>query len=192
MASILGVETLQHTNGTTAATIDSSGVASLTSGSIGKIGTPVSLNGLSETEYTSLPSDVSAIDVTFSAASFGTADGFIGVQLGTASGYETSSYWVANPYMANGGSTSANHNTNYADFRLFNFGNTSNVIYFHYRIMNHGSNNWLASGHGYTEFNSYYIWLTGYKSLSDTLTKVKIKTATGNFDAGTVNLNYYR
>ena len=28
MASILGVETLQHTNGTTAATIDSSGVVS--------------------------------------------------------------------------------------------------------------------------------------------------------------------
>lgn len=190
MASIIGVETLQHTNGTTAATIDSSGVVSLTDGSIGKIGTPVSLNGLSETEYTGLPSDVSAIDVTFSAASFGTANGFIGVQLGTASGYETSSYYVSNPYMATSGSVG--HNTNYADFRLYNFGNASNVIYFHMRIMNHGSNNWFASGQGYTEYGSYYIWLTGYKSLSDTLTKVKIKTATGNFDAGTVNLNYYR
>lgn len=188
----LDLSTIKDGTGTnTAMTIDSNGVASLTSGSIGKIGTPVSLNGLSETEYTSLPSDVSAIDVTFAAASFGTADGFIGIQLGTASGYETSGYYVANPYMASG-STSSNHNTNYADFRLFNFGNVANVIYFHYRIMNHGSNNWLASGHGYTEHGSYYIWLTGYKSLSDTLTKVKIKTATGNFDAGTVNVNYYR
>ena len=188
----LDLSTIKDGTGTnTAMTIDSSGVASLTSGSIGKIGTPVSLNGLSETEYTSLPSDVSAIDVTFAAASFGTADGFIGVQLGTASGYETSGYYVANPYMTSG-STSSNHNTNYADFRLFNFGNVANVFYFHYRIMNHGSNNWLASGHGYTENGSYYVWLTGYKSLSDTLTKVKIKTATGNFDAGTVNVNYYR
>ena len=191
MASILNVDQIKNAAGTSAMTIDSSGVASFTSGSVSKIGTPVSLNGLSETEYTGLPSDVSAIDVTFSAASFGTSHGFIGVQLGTASGYETSGYYVANPYMTNG-STSAGHNTNYADFRLYNFGHISNVIYFHMRIMNHGSNNWLASGNGYTELGSYYIWLTGYKSLSDTLTKVKIKTATGNFDAGTVNVNYQR
>jgi len=190
MASILNVDQINNAAGTTALTIDSGGVASFTSGSVSKIGTPVSLNGLSETEYTGLPSDVSAIDVTFSAASFGTADGFIGVQLGTASGYETSSYYVSNPYMSTSGSVG--HNTNYADFRLYNFGNASNVIYFHMRIINHGSNNWFASGQGYTEYGSYYIWLTGYKSLSDTLTKVKIKTATGNFDAGTVNVNYQR
>jgi len=191
MASIIGVETLQHTNGTTAATIDSGGVVSLTDGSIGKIGTPVSVNGLSSTEYTGLPSDVSAIDISFSAVSNDTSNGFPGIVLGTSSGYETSNYFNNNPYMSSSSQFSG-HNTNRSAFVLDSFGVAANSHYFHLRIVNHGSNNWIANGQGYTTSGPYNYWYMGHKTLSDTLTKVKIQVATGNFDAGTVNLNYYR
>ena len=72
MASIIGVETLQHTNGTTAATIDSSGVINQPAKPImsGRMGTQVSMGGSQAIKFTEFFVDQGGITYNASTGAF--------------------------------------------------------------------------------------------------------------------------
>lgn len=190
MASIIGVNEIQHTNGTSAATVGTDGVMTLTAGTIGKVGTKQTLSGNSSVEFTGIPSDVSAIEFSLVDVSDSSSSGLLGWELGTSGGYVQSGYDCVNPYASSSvGGTTAGTKTS---FEIFNFGNPGNSFTGTLRIVNHGSDEWVANGQFHSTLGPYILWLVGHKDLGDTLTKIKFKTSSSTFDAGSITMNYIR
>lgn len=139
-------------------------------------------------DFTGIPSWVKRITVMFSGVSTsGTSD--IQIQIGDSGGIETSGYIGGNGVIRNGGTT-----TNYAFSAGFlvssEIGATTNssgsVL-----LCLIGSNNWSING--VVSLNGNRTTCSGgVKTLSDTLTQVRITTANGTdtFDAGTINILY--
>jgi hypothetical protein len=74
MASIIGVETLQHTNGTTAATIDSSG--SIAIEQYAKVESPVAFNAYLTGNITGFDTTNFALSVAFNATTYNLNNNF--------------------------------------------------------------------------------------------------------------------
>jgi hypothetical protein len=136
-------------------------------------------------DFTGIPSWVKRVTVMFSGVSTnGTS--VIQVQLGDAGGVETTGYasstWTANTNNANFTSGFAIRTSNAA--AILNSG--------HVMLTLIGSNTWVASGvMGRTDAADTSVY-GGNKTLSDTLTQVRITTVNGTdtFDAGTINIIY--
>jgi hypothetical protein len=190
MASILGVETLQHTNGTTAATIASTGVVTFAKPQPPLVGSPVSLSGLSNKTFTGIPAGTNRFTVVLDDVSHGTNNGHLKLQLGTSSGLETGGLYLNND--SNGTSTNSfagfgNGTAN--DFRLTAWTNAGVAMSGTITFTHLGSNKWMMGSHLIARSHSaYFIALTGQVNLSAECTQIKVFPATGNFDAGNVNL----
>lgn len=136
-------------------------------------------------DFTDLPSWVRRLTVNFFGVSTDGSNNYI-IQLGTATGFETSSYVASTSSM--GASTVAS-STSTTGFVIAN-GNPSYTLGGSMVFTLLGSNRWSASG--MFAYPNGTISAAGHKQIADTLTKVRITTLVGTntFDAGYVNILY--
>ena len=150
-------------------------------------GTAVSASGTS-VDFTGIPSTAKRITVMFSGVSTN-GSSFIQIQLGDSGGVETTGY--VGVMMTSGGGGTADtaittgfgvrqNSAGYISDGLITIGKLSGNTYA-------ASGTLAASGAGTGTFVT-----SGSKTLSDTLTQVRITTVNGTdtFDAGTINIMY--
>lgn len=137
-------------------------------------------------DFTSIPSWVKRITVMFNGVSLsGTAN--ILVQIGDSGGIENTSY-VSSSTAFTGAAGSTVSST--AGF-IIATGTASYLVSGIMTITLVGSNLWVESGNG--KVSTTACWISGGdKTLSDTLTQVRITTTNGTdtFDAGSINILY--
>ena len=139
-------------------------------------------------DFTSIPSWVKRVTVMFTGCSrSGTSDPLI--QLGDAGGFETTGYLGAG---SNVGTTSVATSGFTTGFGL-NLGGTASIVYHGtVSVFLIGANTWACSG-VLARSDATGTGLTGgSKTLSDTLTQIRITHVNGTdtFDAGTINIMY--
>ena len=172
----------------TTPTLTSPTFAGTPSGSIITSGTAVASTSGTSIDFTSIPSWVKRITVMFNGVSTnGTTTPLI--RLGDSGGIETTGYVTSISVMVSTVSTAA-----YASaFPLQDGISSSSLISGAVTIslLNASTNTWVATG-GITRDTAHQSLLTGSKSLSDTLTQVRITTVSGTdtFDAGSINILY--
>jgi len=134
-------------------------------------------------DFTGIPSWVKRITVMFNGVSTSGNSNFL-VQLGDSGGVETTGY-------VSGAGSRVGETTSTAGFILSqsNSGATTNSGLV--QIMTVSSNAWVTSG-VLVRSDGFSTGFGGNKSLSDTLTQVRITTVNGTdtFDAGTINIIY--
>jgi len=151
-------------------------------------GTAVASTSGTSIDFTSIPSWVKRITVMFNGVS-GNGTSQFQVQIGDAGGFETTGY--------SGGTTSTTAAATYsAGFQIIAATNAAaNVWQSTITLVKIDGNIWCSTSQacvisgvatGSTQ------WGTGAKSLSDTLTQVRITTVNGTdtFDAGSINILY--
>lgn len=184
----LGVTTLAHTNGTTAATIASTGVVTFAKPQPPLVGSPIALSGLSNKTFTGIPSGTNRFTVVLDDVS-GPSNGYLKLQLGTAGGLETGGVYLTNDANGTGGNFYGYGNGTANDFRLTAWSNENANISGTITFTHLGSNKWMVGAHLISrQYLTYFVTLTGQVNLSAECTQVKVFPATGNFDAGNVNL----
>ena len=135
-------------------------------------------------DFTGIPVWAKQITVMFSGVSLsGTSD--ILVQLGDAGGFETTGYLSSG--SATGTGTAVSNSTAGMIIRSAAASITSGIMV----LQNITGNSWVASFSG-KQSSSASSSGGGDKTLSDTLTQVRITTVNGTdtFDAGTINITY--
>lgn len=176
-ASLTGAETLTNK------TIQSSTIQ----GGALTLSTAVTASGTA-VDFTGIPSWVKRVTVMFSGLSTnGTSIPLI--QLGDAGGIENTGY-SATAVGISGSGTSANTYT--AGFGLIAASHLASNTYFGFVQFDLlSSNNWVAVGNLAIPAVSG-VMIAGGKTLSDTLTQVRVTTTNGTdtFDAGTINIMY--
>jgi hypothetical protein len=147
-------------------------------------GTAVTASGTA-VNFTGIPSWAKRITVMFSGVSTnGTSQ--TQIQLGDAGGFETSGYV---------GTTGLNSSfVNYSSGFTFDTASSVSAATVRYgaMILNYvGANMWVVCGTGGNGASGVF-YFGGTKTLSDTLTQVRITTVNGTdtFDAGTINILY--
>ena len=149
----------------------------------------VSTSGTS-VDFTSIPSWVKRITVMLSGVSTnGTS--IRQIQLGDSGGVETTSY-VAMVSNVQTTSNTTRGVTATTGFILSHAGAATDVLNGAVSFSLLGSNIWVASGNLYESGSGGLNSVSGTKTLSDTLDRVRITTVNGTdtFDAGTINIIY--
>ena len=150
---------------------------------------PASPSAVASIDFTSIPSWVKRITVMFSGISTsGTSN--IQLQLGDAGGFETSGYSGAMSRMGAAAVATSQYPT--TGFLLVNDLLAADVLSGVFILPLIGSNIWCGT-HQLSEHASTASFAgSGTKTLSDTLTQVRITTVGGTdtFDAGTINIMY--
>lgn len=140
----------------------------------------------SSIDFTGIPSWVKRITVMFSGVSLsGTSD--ILVQLGDAGGFETTGYLSTCSAMSSG---TTGVSTSTAGM-IIRSAAAASVVSGIMTIQNLTGNSWVASFSGKQSATAGSTG-GGDKTLSDTLTQVRIRTVNGTdtFDEGTINIIY--
>lgn len=141
-------------------------------------------------DFTGIPSWAKRITLMFSEVSTNGTSNWL-IQLGTASGVETSGYLGVGGFS---GATSGG--TNYTAGFGLQIGSATHVMHgsFFINLLNPTTNTWTCTGScGGTGGGAGYIYSTsGAKSLSSILDRVRVTTVNGTdaFDAGSVNIMY--
>ena len=154
-------------------------------------GTAVASTSGTSIDFTGIPSWVKRITVMFSGVSTN-GSSVVMVQLGDAGGVEITSYTS----MAGAVNTTNNTTRGAANTTGFITNGATGAA----ADVNHGamifsligSNIWTCSGNMYNTNGPNISSTGGSKTLSDTLTQVRITTVNGTdtFDAGTINIIY--
>jgi hypothetical protein len=139
-------------------------------------------------DFTGIPSWVKRVTVMFNGVST-TGTSPVLLQLGTSSGIESSGYVGTSAEYANGNTTDIT-SVDSAGFNIQN-ANTSDVSYGTFVFTNITSNTWICSAN-VSKTTTVMNVITGSKSLSGTLDRVRITTVSGTptFDAGSINILY--
>jgi hypothetical protein len=135
-------------------------------------------------DFTGIPSWAKRITVMLNGVSTNGTSLFL-VQLGDSGGIEITGY-------ASGVGSRANETTSTAGFVLNQAGLASSAFTGLVPITNIGPNAWVTSGVLSRLFDGFSNNFGGSKTLSDTLTQVRLTTVNGSdtFDAGEVNIMY--
>ena len=149
-------------------------------------GTAVASTSGTSIDFTSIPSWVKRITVILNGVSF-SGGASLRIQLGTSSGVETTGYsgsgaWIG-ASSTGASSTSGFDSTGDGSAGLSRYGAfTINLL---------GSNIWALTG-SFSEANNFVFAITGAKTLSGTLDRVRITSTNGTdtFDAGSINILY--
>jgi hypothetical protein len=163
--------------------LQSNGTTKLTVSSTGAYGQLVSATAQTASstavDFTGIPSWVKRITVMFSGVSTnGTSNPLI--QLGDAGGFETTGYSATSLE-----STTTHYTTGFG----IRFASASAVLNGSYVFTLVGSNAWTGIGL-INNTSTAVATCCGVKTLSDTLTQIRITTVNGTdqFDAGTINI----
>ena len=142
-----------------------------------------------EIDFTGIPSWVKRVTIMLRNVSTSGTNS-LRFQIGDSGGIETTGY-VSNALTT---STAAAVNTanSTAGFDGGSVGSSSNVFNGAVVISTLGSNEFVCQGSISNTGDSRFMSISGGKTLSDTLTQVRITTVGGtdNFDAGTINIIY--
>ena len=153
-------------------------------------GTAVSASSTS-VDFTIIPSWVKRITVMFSGVSTsGTSLPMI--QLGDSGGFETTGYTAGSSLLAPTSIGTSNYTTGFT-FRTDAVASTIMDGFITINLVSSSTNTWVAGGTIYAPTPSAYMSaVSGAKSLSATLDRVRITTVNGTdtFDAGTINILY--
>jgi hypothetical protein len=137
-------------------------------------------------DFTGIPSWVREIEIALSGISFNGADN-IYIQIGDSGGFETTGYDSTMGEIFNTNQAVATAITTAFPLRL---GNAARLWHGTARIVNVTANLWVFSGVGSSPSPLAFL-SSGNKTLSDTLTQVRITgSAGGSFDAGTFSVIY--
>jgi len=137
-------------------------------------------------DFTGIPSWAKRITVIFADLSLNGNDNII-IQLGDSSGIQSSGYLSVCGYITSGSNITASTN----GFMLsMSVGATA--IYHGCVVLNLlADNKWIANGSSCRTDSIVINFTQGLKSLSNSLSQIKIKpTGTNQFDAGTINISY--
>ena len=151
-------------------------------------GTSVSASGTS-VNFTDIPAGVRRITVMFSGVS-SSGTSIRQVQLGDSGGIENTGYVGSAFAWTGGGGGTANS----AGFLLE--GQPSNTAANNFSgiltICNFTGNTWVSSGTFCSQTTANQNFSGGTKTLSDTLTQIRITSVNGTdtFDAGSINIQY--
>jgi hypothetical protein len=158
------------------------------------LGTKVTASG-TEVSFTGIPSTARMIIINTDGLSFsGAGNPNLQLQLGDSGGIETTGYKATAVYLStNTGETSPGGN-GYTDAFVFSYQPDSSGTLHCQMILtcqDTSSNTWNFSNLA-SQYSAGYIQCgAGVKSLSDTLTQLKILCSGGqSFDAGTINIMY--
>lgn len=148
-------------------------------------GTLTSTSSGTSVTFTGLPSDVTKIEISFIGVSTDGTDQIL-VQIGDSLGYETSGYDSASMQSGGDGVSTSGFNI----FRSFASDAISGLMTL--VLADASTNQWVAS-HGARRSGSTACAGGGEKALSGTLDRIRIlPEGLDNFDAGSVNIRYYR
>tara|TARA_R110000868_G_scaffold402098_2_gene678113 strand:- start:5520 stop:6146 length:627 start_codon:yes stop_codon:yes gene_type:complete len=140
-------------------------------------------------DFTGIPSWVKRITIMLSSVSTsGTSS--LRFQLGDSGGIENTGY--ASNALTSSTSAAINTANSTAGFDGGSIASSSNVLNGALVLTNVTSNTWVCQGSISNTGDSRFMSISGGKSLSDTLTQVRITTANGTdtFDAGSINIMY--
>jgi hypothetical protein len=152
-------------------------------------GTAVASTSGTSIDFTGIPSWVKRITVMFSGVSTNGTSFFL-VQLGDSGGIESTGYSGAN---YRGGSTTTAVTAWSAGATVNSSVAASNTYSASIQCVLLSGSTWVISGvSGSTDTSFSGTYLIGSKTLSDTLTQVRITTVNGTdtFDAGSINIMY--
>ena len=202
--AVVKMQTLKHpSSASNNLVLGSDGSTTITKGTIG---TGVTFNGTLGTnvtglsasqdltnpvsnsiDFTGIPSGVKYIIINCYGVSMADPSGTdLLIQIGDSGGIETSSYITSSAII---GSTTANV-TNTGGF-IVGLGASGRVFYGHIHLTNVDTNRWLST-HSGSLTTTIAVTGGGQHSLSDTLTQIRVKSASGaNFDSGIVSIIYY-
>ena len=149
-----------------------------------QIGTAVTLTTQTSVDFTGIPSWVKRITVMFSAVSGNGTSAFL-IQLGDSGGIEATGYVSS----ASSNASAATSTTGFIVTGVVVAATSQNGAVVLSRI---DTNSWVSQGSlGFSNASSVNV-SGGSKTLSDTLTQIRITTVNGTdqFDAGVVNISY--
>ena len=156
--------------------------------------TAVATTSGTSVDFTDVPANVRRITLMFDQISFDTSTNWQ-IQLGDSAGFETSGYYASNGYaFYNGTTNSTGHQTGFVfGYSSVGFGTSGRMV-----IENLTGNTWVANaitacGNVNSATTSWATFISaGVKTLSDTLTQVRLTTVSGTstFDNGQVNVMY--
>jgi len=196
MSSEIKANSLQDKTGTRTLASDSGSAWTIGTGVTfnGSLGTDVTglsasqdLSSSASKDFTGIPSGVKYIIINCYGVSIADPSGTdLLIQIGDSGGIETSSYITSSAII---GSTTANV-TNTGGF-IVGLGAHARVFYGHVHLTNVDTNRWLSTHNG-SLTTTIAVTGGGQHSLSDTLTQIRVKSASGaNFDSGIVSIIYY-
>jgi hypothetical protein len=157
--------------------------AATATSAVNKLETAVASTSGTSIDFTSIPSWVKRITVMFSGVSTNGASNLL-VQIGDSGGIENTGYLSSN-CVQTGTVTSSTAGL------VLGGANAASVVSGSMTISALGSNSWVSS-HAAKNSPAATCYGGGDKTLSDTLTQVRITTVGGTetFDAGSVNILY--
>ena len=180
------VNAIPQSGGTVSGSLNVTGTVTVPTGTLYPLvsGTAVASTSGTSIDFTGIPSTAKRITVMFSGVSTNGTSPFL-VQLGDAGGIENTGYVSSSTgFTGTAGSTSSST----AGFVIAY--DTAAYIASGSFVLNYvGTNLWVGSGSG--KFSTAASWVAGGdKTLSDTLTQIRLTTVGGvnTFDAGTINI----
>ena len=138
-------------------------------------------------DFTGIPSWAKRITVMFSEVSTNGTNSIL-VQLGDSGGFEATGYISSsNSYNTSNATAGANRTDGFVVF----YSLAAHILTGHMSIVKIEGNSWVAS-HAAKHSTTAVLTGGGSKSLSDTLTQIRITTVGGTdtFDAGKVSISY--
>jgi hypothetical protein len=173
-------------NTTFAGTVTSTGVVTSPTGALYPLvsGTAVTASGTS-VDFTGIPSTAKRITVMFNGVSSSGTSNYL-VQLGDAGGVENTGYTS----RSNSSGAQVTNTTGFLVTQAIAAATDTIFGFITCCLVNSATNMWCESGVINDVGQNACIYSAGGKSLSDTLTQVRITTANGTdtFDAGTINI----
>lgn len=184
MTSIIKVNNIQNSSGTSALTIASNGSVS---------GIATTLTEQATTSGTSVdftvPNTAKVIYVGFLGCSFSGSNDDWAIRLGTSGGIVSSGYESTVSFTGGGSSPSGANSQSTNSFPIWYSASAGNVVYGQVTITNMGGNKFTTQGN--LRGGGYIGVSSGYVSLGGSITTVRVITQNGRtFDAGAVNVTY--
>ena len=174
-------------NVTAAAGLTVTGNLTLTGNASGiiKSGTAVASTSGTSIDFTGIPSTAKRITVMFNGVSSSGTSNYL-VQLGDAGGVENTGYTS----RSNSSGAQVTNTTGFLVTQAISAATDAIFGFITCCLVNSTTNMWVESGVINDVGQNACIYSAGGKSLSDTLTQVRITTVNGTdtFDAGTINI----
>ncbi len=186
MSTIAATNLKNASSGSNNIVLNTDGTTTITAPSnIIKSGTAVASTSGTAIDFTGIPSWVKKITVMFDGVSTNSGSQ-LQFQLGDAGGFETSGY------LGGAGYATSSFTANSTGF-LYAETTSANAGYLRYGLFvfcKLSGNTWVESHTSYASSGAVVFVGAGSKTLSDTLTQLRITTVNGTdtFDAGTINL----
>jgi len=180
-------------NGTTAATVTSTGITASSLVQKYTLDTAKASTSGTNIDFTGIPSWAKRITVMFNGVSTNGNDAKL-IQLGTSGGFQTTLYNGASTFIGlNAGNTQAGH-ANFTSGIGINFPNAANIMFGNVVItlQNNSDHTWTAHGVLSISDAAYTCLVAGSRTLSSALTQIRITSTGGTnaFDAGSINIAY--